>query len=279
MKTWLVVGGGGGLGRAIVAALLERGETVHATTRRLATLANLTRENRGSLHVHTLDLEDTTAIGAVSAAACAAMAPAPDVLVNCAGYMLVGAVEECSPAQLQRYLAVNLLAPMLLIKAVLPFMREARRGVIVQVSSEIAQFSLPALSAYQASKWGIEGFCESLRQEVAPFGIRVIVAEPGRVRTPLDDNAEMSDQTLAAYQATIVGRFRMLSAMGKFKPLGDSRLVAQALIDAALDPTVPGRLILGSDAFRHVTSALEGRLSEVQAQRGAASRTDGAPSV
>ena len=181
-KTWLITGATSGLGLEMAQQLLAEGHTVIATARRPDALAQLGRDHPARLHVVQLDLVDPDSI--ISAVDDAfERHDQIDVIVSNAGYGLFGAAEEITTAQIDRQIATNLAGSIHLIRAVLPHLRRQGSGRIVQVSSEGGQIAYPGFSLYHATKWGIEGFVESVAQEVASFGIDFIIAEPGPTGT------------------------------------------------------------------------------------------------
>jgi NAD(P)-dependent dehydrogenase (short-subunit alcohol dehydrogenase family) len=177
-RTWLITGASSGLGRLMTERLLVRGDRVVATTRREDSLADLQWEHGDRLVVSVLDLTDTAGIRAVLASAFRQLGQI-DVLVSNAGYGLFGAAEEVTDAQIDHQIATNLIGSIQFIRTAIPRLRQQGGGCIVQVSSEGGQIAYPNFSVYHATKWGIEGFIESVAQEVAPFGIDFIIVEPG----------------------------------------------------------------------------------------------------
>lgn len=181
-KTWLITGTSTGLGRLMTERLLARGDKVIATLRKSGALDDLQAQYNGRLHILLLDVTDTDAVRRTVQQAFD-FAGRIDVLVSNAGYGLFGAAEEVSDAQIDRQIATNLIGPIQLIRAALPALRRQGGGRIVQISSEGGQIAWPNFSLYHATKWGIEGFIESVAQEVAPFGIDFMIAEPGPTAT------------------------------------------------------------------------------------------------
>lgn len=181
-KTWLITGTSTGLGRLMTERLLARGDKVIATLRKSGALDDLQAQYNGRLHILLLDVTDTDAVLRTVQQAFD-FAGRIDVLVSNAGYGLFGAAEEVSDAQIDRQIATNLIGPIQLIRAALPALRRQGGGRIVQISSEGGQIAWPNFSLYHATKWGIEGFIESVAQEVAPFGIDFMIAEPGPTAT------------------------------------------------------------------------------------------------
>jgi NAD(P)-dependent dehydrogenase (short-subunit alcohol dehydrogenase family) len=265
-RTWFVTGASRGFGRELTEQLLARGDRVAATLRRPEQLDDLAEAHGDRLWRAALDVADTERLRAVVDAAFAALGPI-DVVVSNAGSGTFGAAEELTDAQVEGMLAVNLTASINLARAAVPHLRDQGGGLLMQISSMGGQLSFPAFSLYHASKWGIEGFYEALAPEVAPFGIRTTLVEPGMIRTSFFDAAQHAEE-LPAY-AHLHGPRLSVADMP-----GDQGRVVAAMIDAAERPEPPRRLVLGSDAHRLITAALRERLAEVDAQRASAARTD-----
>src|SRR5476651_2454891 len=219
-KTWFITGTSTGLGRLLTEQLLERGDRVVATLRKQGALDELVQKYGTRLHVITLDVTDTQAIRAVVADAFTQMGRI-DIVVSNAGYGLFGAGEEISDEQIERQIATNLLGSIQFIRAVLPALRAQGGGRIVQVSSEGGQIAYPNFSLYHATKWGIEGFVESVAQEVAPFNIDFLLVEPGPARTGFGA-ALVNADTMTVYDDTPAGTVRRGIADGSFMVRGDA---------------------------------------------------------
>lgn len=270
-KTWFITGASSGLGLAMTEQLLARGDRVVATARRPEALDGLKRQH-GDLTVMTLELTDTLGIRATVDEAFRRMGRI-DVVVQNAGYGLVGAGEEVSDAEIELQIATNLIGSIQLIRAVLPHLRKQGGGRVMQVSSEGGQIAYPNFSVYHASKWGIEGFIESVAQETASFGIDFIIAEPGPTDTGFGANlvrAEPMDE----YDNTPAGDIRRAIASGSFVLKGDAKRTARAMIAAADEKASPLRLVLDSTAYESISHALARRLTALEAQRAIACSAD-----
>jgi NAD(P)-dependent dehydrogenase (short-subunit alcohol dehydrogenase family) len=192
-----------------------------------------------------------------------AAAGSVDVVVNAAGYAVVGAVEELSDVELLAQLDANLFGVHRVLRAVLPWMRAAGGGTIVNISSVAGQVGYPALGAYDASKAGLELLSDALRGEVAPFGIRVIVVEPGNVRTEWAGRSmRTAERHLAAYDRT-AGASREFFHTLDGKQEGDPDVVASAICDAVAESDPPHRLVIGEDAHGWIADELQGRLADL----------------
>lgn len=272
MKTWFITGTSSGLGRDMAEKLLARGERVVATVRRADALANLAAAHGDRVRIITLDVTDTAALRREVSAAFAALGRI-DVVVSNAGYGLFGAAEEVSDAQIKRQLATNLLASIQLIRSFLPHLRAQGGGRVVQVSSEGGQIAYPSFGLYHATKWGIEGFVEAVRQEVAPFGIDFLLVEPGPTGTNFGASLDVAD-AIDAYAGTPAGEVRRAVLDGNFPIKGDTGRTVDAIIAAADAAHPPLRLTLGSAAYENVERGLGERLRILRAQRDLAVGAD-----
>ncbi|MGO4352542.1 SDR family oxidoreductase [Rhizobium sp. RAF36] len=271
-RTWFITGASSGLGLEMTQQLLAQGDTVIATLRRPGTLTQLEQKYRERLDTVQLDLVEPESI--VSAVERAFERHGRiDVIVSNAGYGLFGAAEELTNEEIDRQIATNLTGSIHLIRAAMSHLRRQGGGRIVQVSSEGGQIAYPGFSLYHATKWGIEGFLESVAQEVAPFGIDVIIAEPGPTGTNFGANLVQAIP-LDAYAETPAGAVRRAISDGSFEIKGDAVRAVSAMISAAESEEPPLRLTLGSTAYSSISKALSARLSALEAQRDVADSAD-----
>lgn len=271
-KTWFITGTSTGLGRLLTERLLERGDRVVATLRRPEALKTLTEKYGDQLHVFTLDVTDTHAINEVVTEAFQRVGHI-DIVVSNAGYALFGAAEEASDAQIERQIATNLVGSIQLIRAVLPYLRAQGGGRIVQLSSEGGQIAYPNFSLYHATKWGIEGFVESVAQEVAQFDIDFLIVEPGPTGTNFVEGLDRA-QTMACYEDSPAGDVRRAVASGAFAIKGDAARTVDAMIAATDMTSPPLRLALGSTAYMSISQALTQRLGLLEKQKDVAQSAD-----
>lgn len=274
-KTWLITGTSTGLGRLLTERLLERGDRVVATLRRPGALDTLRSRHGDRLSVLTLDVTDAARVRTVVADAFAGMGRI-DVAVSNAGYGVFGAAEEASDVQIERQIATNLIGSIQFIRAVLPHLRAQGGGRIVQVSSEGGQIAYPNFSLYHATKWGVEGFVESVAQEVGPFGVDFLLIEPGPTGTRFVDGLDHA-QPSPDYEDTPAGEVRRAVASGAFAIKGDAGRTVDAMIAAADSDAPPFRLALGSAAYDNIVRELSKRLDAVKAQRDVAYSADADP--
>lgn len=270
--TWLVTGSSSGIGKALVEQLLERGNRVAATLRKPEALGELKARYPEQLWLAQLDVTDTPAIRRVIKQAFTELGRI-DVVVSSAGYALFGAAEEVSDEQIDQQLQTNLVGSIQVIRACLPFLREQGGGRVLQVSSEGGQLAYPNFSLYHTSKWAIEGFVESVAQEVAPFGIEFTLVEPGPTRTNFGA-ALVCPPTMAVYDQTPAGDVRRAVASGEFALTGDPVKMAKAMLEVAAVSPAPKRLLLGRDAYARVHGVLSERLAALEQQREVAHSTE-----
>ncbi|EKY3222964.1 SDR family oxidoreductase [Cronobacter dublinensis] len=272
MKTWLITGASSGLGRLMCESLLARGDRVVASVRREGALEDMRAHYGEQLQVIMLDISKTDTIKPIIEAAFA-NAGRIDVVVSNAGYGLLGAAEELSDSQIERQIATNLIGSIQLIRAAIPLLRQQSGGRIVQLSSEGGQIAYPDFSVYHATKWGIEGFVEAVRQEVAAFGIDFLLVEPGPTATTFAAGLDIAD-ALPVYNDTDAGNLRNALTRGEFAIKGDARKCVAAIIAAADAANPPLRLPLGSTAYQNIETALSQRLDALRAMKNVAYSAD-----
>lgn len=272
-RTWLITGSSAGLGRALVTELLARGETVAATARDPRALSELRTPSGRPLWTARLDVTDPERIRQVVDDAVDAFGRI-DVVVSNAGYGLFGAAEEATRDQIERQIQTNLTGPIHLAQAVLPHLRAQGHGRIIQISSMAGQGAAPGTAVYCATKWGVEGFFESLATEVKGFGIGVTIVEPGAVRTSFFDRGKEVTAASPAYAGTPVATLRRRLEDGRVSCRGDLAKMAGAIVDVATRPVAPLRLVLGSDAYRLIRIGLTARLAGLEDQKHIALSTD-----
>lgn len=255
-KVWFITGTSKGFGRVWAEAALARGDRVAATARDPQTLEPLVREHGENVLALALDVTDKAAVDAAVAQAHARFGRL-DVVVNNAGYGLFGTVEEVSEQQARDQLETNLLGALWVTKAALPILREQGSGHIIQVSSIGGISAFPNLGAYHASKWALEGFSQSLAQEVAGFGIHVTLIEPGGFSTDWAGPSSVHSTENPAYDEVRAARNRTRSAQQPGEPTA-TRAAILAVVDADKPPL---RLFLGTAPLQIATADYESRLS------------------
>ena len=272
-RTWLITGVNSGFGRLMTEALLERGERVAGTVRKLDAMNDLKTKYGDRLWLAQLDMTDTPAIIQVVEKAFADLGRI-DVMVSNAGYGLFGAAESLSDAQVIHQIGTNLVGPIQLVRATLPHLRKQGGGRIIQLSTYGGQAALPGGSLYHASKWGVEGFFDSMSQELAPFKIGITIVEPGGARTNFRFGGAQVGRKMEAYEGTPAGMVqRMLEDTSRLPPGNPAKMV-QIMIDSVEQNPAPRRIALGSDAYGAIHKALTERLAGLEAQRELAFSTD-----
>jgi NAD(P)-dependent dehydrogenase (short-subunit alcohol dehydrogenase family) len=271
-RTWFITGINSGFGRHMTEQLLAAGNRVAGTVRKAGSVDDLVKQYGDQLWVGHLDVTDTEQVRAVVNQAFADLGRI-DVVVNNAGFGLMGAAEEVTDQQITDIITTNLIGSIQVVRAALPHLRAQGGGRLIQLSTYGGQAVNPGAGMYHASKWGIEGFMESTALDVAPFNIGVTIVEPGGARTEFRFDSLKLGEPLAAYDQSPAARVR--SAKDRSHPsLGDpAKMAARIIVSADVEPAPP-RLVLGSDAHRFLTAALSSRLAEVQAQAGTAPATD-----
>lgn len=264
-RHWFITGASGGLGRHLTEHALRNGERVTATVRRPAALEDLRETYGDQLTVEILDLTRPTDVDKVVGRT---LRSGPvDIVVNNAGYAVVGAAEEMAIEQIRDQIEVLLVAPMLITRAFLKPMREQGGGRIIQISSMGGQVGIPTHSSYHAGKWGLEGFTESVSREVSDFNIHLTLVEPGGTRTGFVSALHYTTET-APYRDNAVGRTRRhLETTDESVLTGDPAKLAAAIYDTTRHPRPPLRLTLGSDSYGAIHAALTERLTALETQK------------
>ena len=262
-RVWLITGASSGFGRSIAEAALAAGDTVVAAARRIEPLDDLVATYPDRARAIELDVTDQQR-AATAVADIVLWYGRIDVLVNNAGRGLVGAVEETSDRELRDLMDLHFFGPAALTRAVLPHMRAQKSGAIVQLTSMGGRLSFAGVGAYSATKFALEGLTEALAAEVAPFGIKVMIVEPGAFRTGFAGGALAQTAQLDAY-ADSVGAFRSDLPASDGKQPGDPGKAAAAILTALADEHTPLRLPLGNDAFDYIQQHLVAEEKELAA--------------
>jgi NAD(P)-dependent dehydrogenase (short-subunit alcohol dehydrogenase family) len=261
-RVWLITGCSTGFGRELVRAALADGGRVMATARRPETLADLADRADGRVSTAALDVTDPASVDAAVKATLAVFGRI-DVLVNNAGSMVLGAVEEVTMEDLRGQLEVVFFGAAAVTKAVLPLMRAQGGGTIVQMSSLGGVKTYPGYGAYHAAKYALEGLSEALATETAPFGVRVLIVEPGAFRTEFNRNKRSVPEN-AAYQDSSGATRVMTQGLLDAEP-NDPVKGAAAILTAMNSDDPPLRLLLGNDAVDGLREHHEAYLAEVAA--------------
>jgi NAD(P)-dependent dehydrogenase (short-subunit alcohol dehydrogenase family) len=259
-KVWFVTGSSRGLGREFVTAALERGDKVAATARSAESLADLVESYGDAVLPLAMDVTDKAAVAAAVERAVTHFGRL-DVVVNNAGYAQVGAVEELSEAELRAQMETNLFGAVWVVQAVLPHLRAQGSGHIFQLSSAAGLIAMPLGGAYHASKWALEGLNEALAGEVAQFGIKVTIIEPGGYATRKGSNPDpLNNGFMAEKQPAYDALRERLGAIAGKQPAGDPAAAAQVLLELADADTAPVRILFGTGFYPMVQQAYAKRL-------------------
>jgi NAD(P)-dependent dehydrogenase (short-subunit alcohol dehydrogenase family) len=280
-RVWLITGAGRGLGRAFAEAAIAAGDRVAGTVRRVGALNRLVAEHPGRVLELVADVRRDDEVRAAVRAA-VAWGGRLDVVVNNAGYGLVGTTEEVSEAEVGAIISTNLLGPLRVARAVIPQLRGQGDGHIVQISTSGAVGSMPALGLYNASKWGLEGFSEAMAAELAPFGIRVTIAELGGFGTDWAGSSMQFARPNPAYDELRAALFGTSEVpWPRDSGAEPAEFVESASEEETVDGTAPGeasaavaaavllahvdadegplRLLVGDDVPEQVAMALDAR--------------------
>jgi NAD(P)-dependent dehydrogenase (short-subunit alcohol dehydrogenase family) len=272
-RVWLVTGCSTGIGRALANRALDHGDRVLATARNPATLNDLVERHPESCKILALDVTDSAQVeGAVRTAV--REFGGLDVLVNNAGYGLIGAFEELDREQIAQNFQANLFGAMELIRVALPILRAQGSGRIVNISAAAAISNYPGFSVYGATKWALEGLSESLAAELKPLGIHVTIVQPGPFRTDfIKRSLKRAETHIADYDRTS-GKFQHLIESMDGQQIGDPEKAAEAIIAAVTSANPPLRLVLGKYASDKVRKKLAATASELAAWENIGLPTD-----
>lgn len=272
-RTWFITGISSGFGREITQQLLERGDRVLGTVRKPEDAEAFTKAFPDTFASVILDVTQPAAVRRVVDAAFAELGHI-DVIVSNAGYGLFGAAEELLESQVEDIVATNLMGSIHLIRCALPHLRAQKGGRVIQISSYGGQVAFPGNSMYHATKWGIEGFVESVAQEVAQFGIGMTLVEPGGARTEFRYGSARVATLTDTYADTPAHAFKKMLDPKNGLAAGDPKRMASRIIESLDTQPAPMRLVLGSQALDSTIQVLRKRIDGFEAQRDIAASTD-----
>ena len=272
-KVWFITGASRGFGLELTRAALARGDRVVATARRPETITAALGEHANLLGVALDVTSEAQAIAAAGAAV--ARFGRIDVLVNNAGYGLLGAVEEASAQEVEQQFATNVFGVLTVTRAVLPQMRRQRSGRILNISSIGGYAAYPGWGVYGATKFAVEGLTEALHAELAPLGIHATAVEPGYFRTDFLENASLavSPRILDDYAAS-AGQVREAARRISLNQPGDPQRLAQAMLALVESAHPPLRLPLGTDTLQTIRDKHAFVEAETSAWQALAASTD-----
>ncbi|USU21383.1 oxidoreductase [Paraburkholderia fungorum] len=273
-KTLLITGVSSGFGRALAGEALAAGHKVVGTVRSEQAKRDFEALSANAAFGRVLDVTDFDAVGGIVAEIEATVGPV-DVLVNNAGYGHEGIMEESPLCEMRRQFDVNVFGAVAMMKAVLPFMRERRRGHILNITSMGGYITMPGITYYCGSKFALEGISEALGKEVKPFGIAVTAVAPGSFRTDWAGRSmTRTPRSIADYDA-IFDPIRTAREEKSGKQLGDPQKAARAMLAAIAADCPPTHLLLGSDALGLVRGKLSALENEIRDWESVTVSTDG----
>ncbi|TCD10831.1 SDR family NAD(P)-dependent oxidoreductase [Pedobacter frigidisoli] len=260
-KIWVITGSSRGLGRSLTEAVLAKGDKVAATARNTNALKDFIEKYKEQILPITLDVTDYDQVHLAVETAVEHFGRI-DVLVNNAGFGIVGAAEAFTDEQVRSQLETNLYAPIEITRAVLPYMRKEKSGRILQISSIGGRVGNAGVSIYQAAKFGLSGFSEVLAKEVADLGILVTSIEPGGFRTDWAGDSMTYAPKIDGYEL-VDKRSDFFQSMD-FIPTGDPEKAAKVMLDLVDHPQPPVHLVLGSEAIGMLKHADTARTEEME---------------
>lgn len=273
-RNWLITGVSSGFGRQLSEQILERGDCVIGTVRNEAKVADLIEKYPETFICEILDVTNTSAIHEVVERSFRKLGHI-DVIISNAGYGLFGAAEEFSDAEIDLIIATNLTGSIQLIKSSIPHLRAQGAGRIIQISSNGGQVAFPGGSLYHVTKFGIEGFVESVAQEVAPFGIGMTIVEPGGARTEFRYGSVKVPKLMPEYDGNPAHSvLKMLDPASDILSPGNPALMATRIIESVDIEPAPLRMVLGSQALAGIISTLKARVADFETQKEVAASTD-----
>lgn len=263
-RTWFITGASTGFGRILAEEVLKAGGKVIVTARKLDKVADLEEKYPGKARAFALDVTDAAQIHSVVAQAVTGFGPV-DVLVNNAGYGIVGAIEEATEDEFMPVYDTNVFGLIRVTRALLPYMRQQRSGHILNLSSIGGLTASPGWGYYQSTKFAVEGLTEALAAEVAPLGIHVTAIEPGPFRTDfLGRSGVEAAKRIPDYDAT-AGNGRRYMSDQNGKQAGDPVRAVHAMMAVVESPNPPLRLLLGASALQRVRAKLDAWQKEIAA--------------
>ncbi|WP_329459659.1 oxidoreductase [Streptomyces sp. NBC_01497] len=263
-QTWLITGSSRGFGRELAVAALDAGDNVVATARRPEQLDDLVRRYGDRVRTAPLDVTDPAAAALAVQVAVDAFGGL-DVVVNNAGYANSSPIEEVDEDDFRAQIEANLFGVFHVTRAALPVLRAQRSGTFVQFSSIGGRVGgSPGLSAYQSAKFAVEGFSEVLKNEVGPFGVKVIIVEPGAFRTEWQGASMRRAEVGPDYEAS-VGATHRLRAESEGSEPGDPKRAARVIVEVVRHPEPPTRLLLGAGAVALAEKSSHERAAETRA--------------
>ncbi|MDB5686320.1 MAG: hypothetical protein JWR77_909 [Rhizorhabdus sp.] len=251
-RRWLITGASTGFGRELARVVLARGDRVIGTVRQPGQIAELEAEGIGGI---VLDVNDPAQVAAAVDQVRAQLGGV-DVLVNNAGFGMVGAIEALSDDEVRQVMETNFFGVIRVTRAFIPELRE-HGGTIVNISSMAGQIGFAGTGAYCASKFALEGMSEALAEELAPFGVKMLIVEPGAFRTDFSGRSiQGATASVSAYAGMQAGEARNMMAQYHGHEPGDPVKAAETIVQAVYADDMPLRLALGADAVQGIEAKL-----------------------
>ena len=275
-RTWLITGVSSGFGYHLTKQLLEKGDTVIGRIRNENKKENVKEFLENYPDTYDCQYLDVTDVAAIHKTVNNAFKNHEkiDVVVSNAGYGLFGAAEELSDDEINNILATDLTGSIMLIKDFIPYMRKQGKGRIIQISSYGGQVAFPGNSLYHASKFGIEGFCEAVAQEIAPFNIGLTIVKPGGARTEFRYDSAKVATLMPEYEDNPAHDFLNMLNKSNGLAAGNPSEMAARIIESVDQESAPLRMVFGSQALRDTINRLEERISDYKTQTELAASTD-----
>ncbi len=272
-RVWFITGSSTGLGRALAERVLAHGDRVVATARHEQQVQEFLARYKHHAHTVRLDVTNPNEVREAVASAISVFGRI-DVLVNNAGYGLLGAIEEAEDIEVRHQFETNLFGALAVTRAVLPHMRQQRSGRILNISSVGGFVGRAGAGIYNATKFALEGLSEALAEEVAPLGIRLTIVEPGGFRTDWAGRALVQAAKVIDDYNVSSGQTRELIASVNGRQPGDPTLAAQAMIEVVESDDPPLRLVLGADALERIKGKLAQVARELESWKQVSLRTN-----
>jgi NAD(P)-dependent dehydrogenase (short-subunit alcohol dehydrogenase family) len=257
-KVWLITGASTGLGRSLAEEVIAAGGKVIATARNIEKVKDLQEKYPKQAHAARLDVVDGKSIQAAFQSGIEAFGRI-DVVVNNAGFGSLASIEDASEELVRKQFDTNVFGLLRVTQAALPILRSQGSGYILQIASTVGRLAFPGIGIYSSTKFAVEGLSEALAQEVAPFGVKVIVVEPGAFLTEFMNNANKETLT-----ETYMPIYSGLKQMMETTVFGDPGKAAKAMIHGVESGAPITKLALGVDAYEMITSKLQGDLESYQ---------------